>query len=334
MAEAKPLGGVERAAILLMSLGEQSAAAILRHLGPSEIHRLGAAMTGLRNVSRRQVDETVSAFLGSVSEETALGIESDDYVRRVLAGAVGAERATTLAEQIFASSGSRGIETLRFMSARAVADIVGGEHPQLIAVVLAHLDSKQGGEILTLLPPASRAEVVRRVAALSDLQQSVLAELDELVEKRAATGPENRPSRLSGLKKAADLLNKVEGGQEVEILDQLSSGDPDLGARIRDLMFVFDNLLELDDRSVQALLREVPGDQLIVALKGADPAVQEKLMRNMSQRAAEILKDDLEAKGPVRLSDVEAAQKEILGTMQRLAEEGKVMLRRGGEQFV
>ncbi|HVN41400.1 MAG TPA: flagellar motor switch protein FliG, partial [Steroidobacteraceae bacterium] len=153
MADSRSLGGVERAAVLLMSLGEQSAAAVLRHLGPAEIQRLGVAMTGLKGVSRQQVNEAVSSFLGVVGEDTSLGIENDDYVRRVLTGAVGADRATTLAEQIFTSNGSRGIETLRYMSAQAVAEIIGNEHPQLIAVVLAHLDSRQAGEILALLNP-------------------------------------------------------------------------------------------------------------------------------------------------------------------------------------
>ena len=334
MAEARQLGGVERAAVFLMSLGEQSAAAVLRHLGPGEIQRLGSAMAELKSVSRRQVEEALGVFLGSVNDDTALGIENDDYVRRVLTSALGAERATTLADQILTSSGSRGIETLRFMSSRAVADIVRHEHPQLIAVVLAHLDSKQGGEILGLLPPPTHAEVVRRVANLSDLQQSALAELDELVEKRSADKPASGPARLSGLKKAAEMLNQVGAGRDSEILEQLTAQDQELGARIRELMFVFENLLELDDRSVQALMREVTSDVLVVALKGADADVRDKLMRNMSQRAAEILKDDIEARGPVRLTEVETAQKEILVIVQRLAEEGKVMLSRGGEQFV
>jgi len=320
--------------VLLMSLGEQSAAAVLRHLGPAEIQRLGVAMTGLKGVSRQQVNEAVSSFLGVVGEDTSLGIENDDYVRRVLTGAVGADRATTLAEQIFTSNGSRGIETLRYMSAQAVAEIIGNEHPQLIAVVLAHLDSRQAGEILALLNPTVRVDVVRRVANLSDLQQSALAELDELVERRASARPEIRPARLSGRRKAADKLNQVGAGRDSEILELLSAQDEDLSARIRDLMFVFENLLDLDDRSVQTLLREIAGDTLILALKGADPPLQDKVLRNMSQRAAEILKDDMEAKGPVRLSEVESAQKEILATVQRLAEEGKLMLGRGGEQFV
>jgi len=200
--------------------------------------------------------------------------------------------------------------------------------------VLAHLDSKQGGEILGLLPPPTHAEVVRRVANLSDLQQSALAELDELVEKRSGDKPESRPARLSGLKKAAEMLNQMGAGRDTEILEQLSTQDQELGTRIRELMFVFENLLELDDRSVQALMREITSDVLVVALKGADANVREKLMRNMSQRAAEILKDDIEARGPVRLTEVESAQKEILATVQRLAQEGKVMLSRGGEQFV
>lgn len=326
------MDGVERAAILLMSLGEQSAATVLRHLGPAEIQRLGAAMNQLKGVTRGQVEAAIGAFMQSVDEDTSLGIGKDEYVRRVLAGAVGTERAATLAEQIFTSSGSRGIETLRFMSPRAVADVIGGEHPQLIAVVLAHLDSRQGGEIVALLPPAVRTEVVRRVATLTDLPQSALAELDELVEKRAGPAAEGgRAARVSGLKKAAELLNQVGGGRDAEILEQL---EPDLGTKLRDLMFVFDDLLGIDDRSMQAVLREITSDVLIVALKGADPAMLDKVTRNMSQRAAEILRDDMETKGPVRLSEVEAAQKEILQTVARLAEEGKVMLRRGGEEFV
>ena len=331
MADASAAGGVERAAILLMSLGEQSAATVLRHLGPAEIQRLGAAMNQLKSVTRGQVEEAIGAFIQSVDDDTSLGIGKDEYVRRVLAGAVGTERAATLAEQIFASSGSRGIETLRFMSPRAVADMVGNEHPQLIAVVLAHLDSRQGGEIVALLPPAVRTEVVRRVATLTDLPQSALAELDELVDRHAGASATGRPSRVSGMKKAAELLNQVGAGRDAEILEQL---EPDLGTKLRELMFVFDDLLSVDDRGMQALLREVTGDVLIVALKGADPAMLDKVTRNMSQRAAEILRDDMETKGPVRLSEVEAAQKEILATVQRLAEEGKVMLRRGGEEFV
>jgi len=253
----------------------------------------------------------------------------------VLNSALGEDKAGNLIDRILLGRSSKGLEALKWMEPRAIAEVVRLEHPQIIAIVLSYLDSDQAAEVLALLPENMRSDVLMRIASLDGIQPTALAELDEILEKQFSGSSGNlKSSSVGGSKTAANILNFMETATESAILEKVKENDPDLGQTIQDLMFVFDNLGEIDDRSVQALLREVASDTLIIALKGADDSVTEKILKNMSKRAAEMLRDDLEARGPVRVSEVEAAQKEILSIARRMAESGDISLGGGGDEFV
>ena len=338
MAEAprpEKLSGSERAAILMMSLGEQEAAAIMKHLGPKEVQRLGESMASMRNVSREQVVGVLHDFAETAGTQTALGVGSEDYMRNVLVNALGEDKANGLIDRILLGRSSKGLEALKWMEPRAIAEVVRLEHPQIIAIVLSYLDSDQAAEVLSLLPQNMRSDILMRIASLDGIQPSALQELDDILEKQFSGSTGNlKSSSVGGTKTAANILNFVESSIEGEIIERVKELDADLGQQIEDLMFVFDNLAEVDDRSIQALLREISSDTLIIALKGADDMVKEKVLKNMSRRAGEMLRDDLEARGPVRLSEVEAAQKEILSVARRMAEAGDISLGGGGDEFV
>lgn len=327
--------GGERAAVFLMSLGEEAAAEVLRHMGPKEVQRLGVAMASLSNVSRAEVGEVLDEFIRAVGNETALGVGSEEYIRNVLNAALGEEKAGGLINRILLGRNSKGLEALKRMDPRAVAGAIRKEHPQIIAIVLSYLDPDHAAEVLSLLPPKAQSDILMRVASLDDIQPTALQQLDEILEQQFAGDPTAQASPVGGIKSAAEILNFMDPSQEAAIIERIRETDEDLSQQVEDLMFVFDNLLEVDDRSIQTLLREITSDSLVIALKGADEQVREKIFRNMSKRAAEMLRDDLDAKGPVRLSEVEAAQKEILNVARRLAENGEIMLGgKGGEEFV
>ncbi|MEJ2346788.1 MAG: flagellar motor switch protein FliG [Gammaproteobacteria bacterium] len=329
------LSGTERAAILLMSLGEQDASEVLRQLGPKEVQKVGSVMAALSSVSRQQAGQVLDDFVTTVEEQTAMGIGNEDYIRNVLVKALGEDKAGGLIDRILMGHSSKGLEALKWMDPRAVAEIVRLEHPQIIAIVLAYLDSDHAAEVLGFLPERIRADIVMRIASLDGIQPQALQELDEIMEKQFSGNSSVKSSSVGGLKAAANILNFVETAAESEILEQVREADAQLGDRIQDLMFVFDNLADVDNRGIQALLREISSDSLIVALKGADETVKEKIFSNMSKRASEMLRDDLEAKGPVRVSEVEAAQKEILAVARRMAEAGEIALGgKGAEQYV
>jgi flagellar motor switch protein FliG len=329
------LSGTERAAILLMSLGEQDASEVLRQLGPKEVQKVGSVMAALSSVSRQQAGQVLDDFVTTVEEQTAMGIGNEDYIRNVLVKALGEDKAGGLIDRILMGHSSKGLEALKWMDPRAVAEIVRLEHPQIIAIVLAYLDSDHAAEVLGFLPERIRADIVMRIASLDGIQPQALQELDEIMEKQFSGNSSVKSSSVGGLKAAANILNFVETAAESEILEQVREADAQLGDRIQDLMFVFDNLADVDNRGIQALLREISSDSLIVALKGADETVKEKIFSNMSKRASEMLRDDLEAKGPVRISEVEAAQKEILAVARRMAEAGEIALGgKGAEQYV
>jgi flagellar motor switch protein FliG len=328
------LSGTERAAILLMTLGEKEAAQVIRYMDAEEVQRLGEAMAALKNVSRDQAGEVLNRLLDSVGESTPIGTGSRDYLRKVLVGSLGERRAEGLLSRILKGRESRGIEALKWMDPQAVAQVVQREHPQIVATVLAFLPARQAADVLALLPEALRVDVAVRIANLEDVPESALKALDEIVDRQTEAAVELRSSRVGGIRVAADIINLLEPVASKELMESIREQDEELGERIQDKMFVFENLLSLDDRSMQMLLREVASEVLATALKGADPRIAEKIYRNMSKRAAEILRDDVAARGPVRLSEVEGAQKEILSAAQRLAEEGQIVLGAGGEQFV
>ncbi|HMH87396.1 MAG TPA: flagellar motor switch protein FliG, partial [Steroidobacteraceae bacterium] len=320
------LAGTQRAAILLMSLGEQDAANLLKQLDAREVQKLGIAMAELKEVSREQMSSVLDKFIGIADGKANIAGGSQDYVRRVLTQAVGKQKTDMLLDRVSNGQTGQGIEALKWMEAKAVAQIISGEHPQIAAIVLAHLEPEQSAAILPLLNEDLRTEVLMRIASLNEVPQSALTELDQLVEKQANVAPPAPLRRVGGARTAANILNAMEREKLSDELGKIEKADSEMHQQIKDLLFVFDNLLDVDDRGIQALLREVGSDTLAVALRGAEPEVQEKVLKNMSKRAAEILKDDMEARGPVKLTDVEAAQKEIIVIAQRMAEEGTISL--------
>lgn len=334
MAEAK-VSGAERAAILLMSLGEADAAAVLKLMGPKEVQKIGTVMATLKNVSKQQVGEVLDDFVTTVEEQTALGIGNEEYIRKVLVSALGEDKAGGLIDRILMGHSSKGLEALKWMDPRAVAEIIRLEHPQIIAIVLAYLDPDHAAEVLQFLPERVRPDILMRIASLDGIQPQALQELDEIMERQFQGNTNVKSSSVGGLKSAAEILNYMESSMESSLMESIKETDAQLGDKIQDLMFVFDNLADVDDRGIQSLLREISSDTLITALKGADEAVKEKIFANMSKRASEMLRDDLEAKGPVRLSEVEAAQKEILAVARRMADAGEIVLGgKGTEQYV
>jgi flagellar motor switch protein FliG len=327
--------GTERAAIFLLSLGEQEATEVMRHMGAKDVQRIGAAMTQLQNISRKDVSQVLNDFSLSVEGHTSLGVGIDEYLRKVLIGALGEEKARGVIDRILFGRSSKGLEALKWMDARAVAELIRQEHPQIISIILAYLDADQAADILGHFPEPLRADVVLRIATLDGIQPSALHELDEVIEKQfAGRSAGLKSSVLGGVKSAANILNFMDSTAEANVVELISRADESLGTRIQDLMFVFDDIAEIDDRGIQEVLRAVPSDKLLLAIKGADEPLKQKIFKNMSQRAAEMLKDDLEAKGPVRLSEVEAAQKEILAIVRKMSEAGTIQLGGKGEEFV
>jgi flagellar motor switch protein FliG len=329
------LAGTQRAAILLMSLGEQDAANVLKQLDAREVQKIGIAMAELKEVSREQATSVLDKFIGIADGKANMASGSTDYVRRVLTQAVGKQKTDMLLDRVSTGQAGQGIEQLKWMEAKAVAQIIGGEHPQIAAIVLSHLEPEQSAAIMPLLSDDFRTEVLMRIASLNEVPQTALTELDQLVEKQANVKPPAPLRRVGGARTVANILNAMEKDKSGEEMGKIEKSDSAMHQQIKDLLFIFDNLLDVDDRGVQALLREVGSDTLAVALRGAEPEVQEKILKNMSKRAAEILKDDMEARGPVKLADVEAAQKEIIVIAQRLAEEGTITLGgKGAGEFV
>lgn len=328
------LTGVQRAAVLLLSLGEEEAAEVLKHMNAKEVQKLGIAMATITGISREQVSQVMEVFATALGKQTSLGMGADDYVRKVLVQALGEDKAGGLIDRILLGRNTTGLDTLKWMDPRAIADLVRNEHPQIIAIVLAHLDSDQAAEVLVILPERARSDVLLRIATLDGIPPNALNELNEIMERQFAGNQNLKSSSIGGVKVAANILNFMDSGRDQAILASIAQIDAELGTRIQDLMFVFDNLFELSDRELQALLREVASDRLGLALRGADAKVREKITRNMSQRAAQILVEDMEARGPVRLSDVEAAQKEILVIVRRLADQGVISLNANSEELV
>lgn len=327
---------IDRAAVLLLSLGEEDAAEILKHLGPKEVQRIGAAMTRLTNITRDQVEVVLSNFFELVQTQTSLGVGSDEYIRNMLVSALGEEKAGSLADRILMGGNTSGLDTLKWMNSRAVSDVIRYEHPQIQAIVIAYLDSDQAAEVLGYLDERVRLDIILRIASIESVQPQALQELNDILEKQFSSSSGNTAAAaLGGIKCTADIMNFLDTSAESQLIESLREVDEDLAQEIQDLMFVFDNLSEVDDRGIQALMREISSDVLILALKGADEAVKGKIFGNMSSRAADLLKDDLEAKGPVKVSEVEAAQKEILSIARRMSDAGEIVLgSKGGEEMI
>ncbi|MEH3023290.1 MAG: flagellar motor switch protein FliG [Pseudomonas oryzihabitans] len=329
------LSKVEKAAIFLLSLGEADAAQILRHMGPKEVQKVGTAMAQMRNVNREQVERVLGDFIEVVGDQTSLGVGADGYIRKMLTQALGEDKASGLIDRILLGGNTSGLDSLKWMEPRAVADVIRYEHPQIQAIVVAYLDPDQAAEVLSHFDHKVRLDIVLRVSSLNTVQPAALKELNLILEKQFSGSASTTRTALGGVKRAADIMNYLDSSVEGPLMDAIRDADQDLSGQIEDLMFVFDNLADVDDRGIQALLREVSSDVLVLALKGADEGIKEKFFRNMSKRAAELLRDDLEAKGPVRLSEVEGAQKEVLAVARRMADAGEIVLGgKGGEEMV
>jgi len=332
MAEDKnlALNGVQRAAVLLMAMGSENAAEVLKHLNPKEVQSLGAAMATLENVNKVTMSRVMDEFIAEVSNQTSVGIGQEDYIRDMMVNALGQDKANSMIDRILLGSGNKGLESLKWMDARSVAEVIRLEHPQIISIVLSYLEPDQSAEVLKMLPERARPDILMRVAALEGIPPAALQELDKIMEKQFSGTQNVSQNSMGGLKTAANILNFMEASIEGAIMDSIAEHDQEMQEGISELMFVFDNLNDVDDRGIQALLREVSTDSLTLALKGADEGLKEKILKNMSKRAAEMLREDMEARGPVRLSEVELAQKDIISTARRLAEEGDIVLGGGG----
>jgi len=329
------LNKVDKAAVLLLSLGEADAAQVLRHLGPKEVQKVGTAMAQLRNVQKNQIEQVMGEFVEIVGDQTSLGVGSDGYIRKMLTQALGEDKAGGLIDRILLGGNTSGLDSLKWMEPRAVADVIRYEHPQIQAIVVAYLDPDQAGEVLSHFDHKVRLDIVLRVSSLNTVQPAALKELNLILEKQFSDNANTTRATLGGVKRAADIMNYLDSSVEGQLMDAIRDVDEDLSSQIEDLMFVFDNLADVDDRGIQVLLREVSSDVLVLALKGADDAIKEKIFKNMSKRAGELLRDDLEAKGPVRVSEVEGAQKEILTIARRMAEAGEIVLGgKGGEEML
>ncbi|QSX80066.1 flagellar motor switch protein FliG [Agrilutibacter solisilvae] len=328
------MSGVQRAAIVLLSLGEAQAAEVLKHMGAKEVQKLGVAMTSVGGVTRDVVAHVFDDFVDTLAQPGVSGSAADEYVRAVLTQALGEERASSLIDRILMGRNTSGLDSLKWMEPRAIAELVRNEHPQIIAIVMAHLDSDQAAEVLKCLADRVRVDVLLRLATLDGIPPHALNELNDVMQRQFAGSQNIKSSSVGGIKVAANILNFMDSGQDEVILGSIGEIDGELGGRIRDLMFVFDNLADLDDRAMQSVLRDVPSERLALALRGADAKVKEKVTTNMSQRAAEILLEDMEARGPVRLVEVEAAQKEILAIVRKMAESGEIQLSAKAEAFV
>lgn len=316
----------QKAAVLLMTIGEDSAAEILKHMGPKEVQRVGIAMTTVKDLTKEMVNNVIGEFMTTVNQQTALGVGVDDYVRNVLYSALGEDKATSVIDRILLGGNSQGLESLKWMAPKSVAELIQNEHPQIIAIILSYLESDMSAEVLVSFPEKVRADLLLRIATLDGVQPAAMKKLNDTLEAQLKGSSGVQSSTIGGVKAAADILNFIDSASEAAIMEKVKEVDEDLGQEIQDLMFVFENLNNVDDRSMQTILREVSTDSLLLAMKAADEGLKEKIYANMSKRAAEMLRDDLEAKGPVRLSEVETAQKEILAIARRLADEGQITL--------
>ncbi|MFE8048565.1 flagellar motor switch protein FliG [Brenneria goodwinii] len=328
------LTGTEKSAILLMTIGEDRAADVFTHLSTREVQHLSAAMASMKQVSNQQLTEVLKEFEVDAEQYAALSINAGDYLRSVLIKALGEERASSLLEDILESrETTSGMETLNFMEPQSAAELIQEEHPQIIATILVHLKRAQAADILALFDERLRNDVMLRIATFGGVQPAALAELTEVLNG-LLDGQNLKRSKMGGIRTAAEIINLMKTQQEEAVIDAVREFDGELAQKIIDEMFLFENLVDVDDRSIQRLLQEVESESLLIALKGAEEPLREKFLRNMSQRAAEILRDDLATRGPVRMSQVESEQKAILLIVRRLADSGEIVIGGGEDAYV
>lgn len=332
-AELEALSTTQRAAVLMLLLGEDQAASIIRYMDPKEVQALGAAMVSVGDISQEAVNEVLDDFISTFKKQTSLGLGTSDYVESVLRSALGEDKAASVLGRINPTSASKGLEILRWMDARAIAEMVQGEHPQVVAIILSVLENAVAADVLSFLPQEARPEIVERVARLETVQPAAMEELEAIMRKQFASRSSSASSSFGGVKAAAKIMNLTKVDMESVIMKGVESLDADLAQAIQDNMLTFADLGSVDNRAIQTLLRNIEPDLLMVALKGADEIVREKFMSNMSERARAVFLDDMEAKGPMRLSDVEDAQKKIMRQARKLSEAGELMLA-AGDDFV
>jgi flagellar motor switch protein FliG len=328
--------GLEEAAIVMMSLGEEDAAEVLKHLNPKEVQALGQTIAQMKAVPKERYEAALDKVDALAGDQSLLVTDTDEYVKAVLRKALGEDKANLLIDRILQQTDVAGIESLKWMDPASVADLLRNEHPQIVAAIVAHLEFDHAAAILKCLTERHRNEVLVRVATLDGIQPAALRDVNDVLSKVLAGGERSRKTSLGGVKPTAEILNMLGSQIETSVIDYIREADAELAQKITDSMFVFDDLISLDDKGLQAILKEVQSESLVLAMKGAAPELREKIFRNMSTRAAETLREDLESRGPVRLSEVEAEQKEILKIVRRLAEEGTIQIGGGGadEQFV
>lgn len=328
------LTGTEKSAVMLLTLGEDRAAEVFKHLTTREVQQLSIAMSSMRQISNQQLIDVMASFEEDAVQYAALNVNANDYLRSVLVKALGEERANNLLDEISETrETTTGIETLNFMEPQMAADIIRDEHPQIIATILVHLKRGQAADILALFDEKLRNDVMLRIATFGGVQPSALAELTEVLNN-LLDGQNLKRSKMGGVRTAAEIINLMKSQQEENVITAVRDYDGELAQKIIDEMFLFENLIDIDNRSIQRILQEVESESLVVALKGCDQELRDHFLNNMSQRATEIMRDDLASRGPVRMSQVEAEQKAILLIVRRLAESGEVVLHGGDDTYV
>ena len=332
MGDGKNIPNLDKAAILLLSLGKESASKVLKNLNPREIQHLGSAMTAIENISHSDIQVVMRSFLDEIGED-ALGVDPSEYAQSLMADALG-EGGGHLMDAALLGDKVKGLEALKWQHPSTIANMLRNEHPQVVAIVLSYFDADQAAEVLRGIPERFQAEVIYRIATLTTIQPRALFDLNSVLENASNDGEGGKLASIGGDKRAAEILNLVGGGVDSRILDDIATEHEDVSKAIQDKMFVFDDIEGIDDRGIQTIVAEVPSDLLVVALKGADTSIKEKFLNNLSKRQADIMRDDLESGGPVKLSAVEDAQRTIIQTVRRLADEEKIMMPGGGEEFV
>lgn len=332
--ELEMMTSTDRAAVIMLLLGEQQAADIIRYLSPREVQSLGACMVSVADLSQECVNVVLDDFVSTIKKQTNLGLGTADYVENVFKRALGADKAATILGRIMPGSSSKGLEILRWMDARSIAEMIQGEHPQVIAIIISVLEYDVAADVLNFLKPEQRPEVIQRVALLDTVQPSAMDELEQIMKQQFSSSSSAKSSNFGGVKTAAKIMNFTKVELEGKIMEGVSKIDEELALRIQDNMFTFDNLSGLDNRSIQTLMRNIDQEQLMIAFKGADEMVKDKFMANMSQRARSMFLDEMEAKGPLRITDVESAQKQIMRIARKLSDKGEIVLAGRGDDFV
>ena len=332
--ELDALTGAQRAAVLMLLLGEQQAAEIIRFLNPKEVQSLGGAMVSVADLSQEAVNVVLDEFVATLKKQTSLGLGTGDYVEKVLKRALGDDKASSVLSRIMPGQGSKGLEILKWMDARSIAEMIRGEHPQVVAIILSVLEHTVAADVLNFLPAEARPEIIQRIASLDTVQPSAMEELEQIMMKQFASNSSSKSSSFGGVKAAAQIMNSVKVELESAIMSGLSVIDADLMQKIQDNMFTFENLVSVDNRGIQAIMRKAEPDLLMVALKGAPDFVKDKFLDNMSARARVMFVDDMESKGPLRISEVEEAQKNVMRLARKLSDAGELVLAGGGDGFV